>query len=117
MPDSNSIQVAGDLNATHLIRQYEDEYRAMRSTLKLDQQQQRLRQQKDISPAQIFIGIFLSLSAVSTILGGTYLDSQVQWDPQRSDRTPAAESWVFPVYFMAGMFSVSSILVFRKAVR
>ena len=117
MSDEKQMTLYGEENATHLVNQYEQEFQAYKTTLNLPLRDRRQITQRSFSLTKILVGSFLALSAVSIVLGSNYLDYRVQVANSQSNKAVATQSWVFPVYFIAGVFSVSSVLAFKKAIK
>ena len=105
------------IHSTTLVQQYEQDYQDHRKRLNLPNSKQSKFAQKSAVFSKLVIGSFLALCAVSTVVASNYIDYQVQELNRISTREVQQKSWVFPVYFMAGVFSVSSIFVFRRTLK
>jgi hypothetical protein len=117
MSDEKQLTLYAEDNATNLINQYDQEFQAYKSSLNLPLRDRRLVTQRSFAVTKVLIGSFLAISAVSLVLGSNYLDYRVQAVSGQSNQEPQSQAWVFPVYFIAGVFSVSSVLAFKKAIR
>ena len=116
MSDDKQMTLYAEDHATNLVSRYNEEFQSYKTSLNLAQKDRRLVAHRSFALTKVFIGAFLALSAISMVLGSNYLANRNQMfnDPVETSRT---DSWVFPVYFIAGVFSVSSVLAFKKAIK
>lgn len=117
MSDEKQMTLYGEDNATSLVNQYDEEFQSYKATLNLPLKDRRQVAQRSFAVTKLLIGSFLALGAVSIVLGSNYLDYRIQVENRQSDQDLTSHSWVFPVYFIAGVFSVSSVLAFKKAIK
>ena len=117
MSDEKQMTLYGEGAVTKLVNQYDQEFQSYKRDLKLPQRDKGFVSQKSFSFTKVLIGSFLAISAVSLVLMSNYLEYRVQLSNRQSDQELTTNSWVFPVYFIAGVFSVSSVLSFKKAIK
>ena len=117
MTEEKQMTLYGDQAATQLINQYDQEFQSFKRDLNLSQKDRGHVAQKSFSFTKVLIGSFLAMSAIALVLGSNYLDYRVKQQNAPLSQEQATNSWVFPVYFIAGVFSVSSVLSFKKAIK
>ena len=117
MSEEKQMTLYGEGAATKLVNQYDHEFQSYKRDLNLVQKDRGQLSKKSFSVTKVLIGSFLAASAVSLVLMSNYLEYRVQLSNNKSEQEITTHSWVFPVYFMAGVFSVSSVLSFKKAIK
>lgn len=117
MTDPTQVTLYDQMNSISLVRRYDQDYQNYREQLKLSHPPKRKLTAQGAVFSKVLIGSFLAFCAVSTVFSSNYIDYRIQQSNGSTDSVLARQSWVFPVYFMAGVFSVSSILVFRRALK
>lgn len=117
MSEEKQMTLYGDGAVTQLVNQYDQEFQSYKRDLNLPQKDKGRVSQKSFSVTKVLIGSFLAISAISLVVASNYLEYRVQLANNQSDRELTTNSWVFPVYFIAGVFSVSSVLSFKKAIK
>lgn len=117
MSDEKQMTLYAEENATHLVNQYNEEFQCYKTSLNLHQRDRSSVTQRSFALTKVLIGSFLAISAISMVFGSNYLDYRFKTANRPSSYERTSNSWVFPVYFMAGVFSVSSVLAFKKAIK
>ena len=117
MSEEKQMTLYSEGAATQLVNQYDQEFQSYKRELKLSQKDKGQVSQKSFSFTKVLIGSFLAVSAVSLVVMSNYLEYRVQLSNNQSEREVTTNSWVFPVYFIARVFSVSSVLSFKKAIK
>lgn len=117
MSDDKKMTVYSEANVANLVNQYDEEFQVYKSGLKLPKTNQSRVSPKNLAVTKVLVGSFLALMTVSIVLASNYLEYRVQVANSQTEKALETSSWVFPIYFIAGVFSVSSVLAFKKAIK
>lgn len=117
MSEDKQMTLYSDRHVADLVGRYDAEFESYKTNLELPQKNKQRVSRYSFAITKVTIGSFLALCAIVMVLGSNYLADQSSRPNYRVANADKEHSWVFPAYFMAGVFSVSSVLAFKKAIR
>ena len=117
MSEEKQMTLYVEDHATTLVSRYEQDFQSYKTSLDLSQKDRQIVSRRSYGVTKVLVGSFLALSAIALVGGSNYLMNRAPGLTVQADQTSADQSWVFPVYFIAGIFSVSSVLSFKQAIK